>query len=75
MPARAPFGFDAPTESRRAASLESAKADSRTGETLAEITARAKAIAAGLAALYADVECPLTHRNTFELLIAVILSA
>ena len=25
--------------------------------------------------VYADVECPLTHQNTFELLIAVILSA
>ncbi len=48
---------------------------SRKVETLAEKTARAKALAAGLANLYADIECPLTHRNTFELLIAVILSA
>lgn len=36
---------------------------------------RAKAIAARLAAAYPDVQCPLAHRNTFELLIAVILSA
>ena len=48
---------------------------SRKGETLGEKAARAMAIAAALADLYADVECPLTHRNTFELLIAVILSA
>jgi endonuclease-3 len=39
------------------------------------MSARANAIAAGLASAYADVGCPLTHRNTFELLIAVILSA
>jgi endonuclease-3 len=60
---------------RRAASLKSAKTASRKGETLPEKAARAKAIAACLAKLYLDVECPLTHRNTFELLIAVILSA
>ena len=36
---------------------------------------RAGAIAARLAAAYADVECPLIHQNTFELLVAVILSA
>jgi endonuclease-3 len=75
MPARAPFGFDAAAELRRAASLKSANTASRKGETLEEKAARAKAIAACLAELYPDVECPLTHRNTFELLIAVILSA
>lgn len=37
--------------------------------------ARAGAIADGLARLYPEVECPLVHRNTFELLVAVILSA
>jgi len=75
MPARAPFGFGAAAELRRAASLKNAKPASCKGETRAEKAARAKAIAACLANLYADVECPLTHRNTFELLIAVILSA
>lgn len=75
MPARAPFEFGAATESRRATSLKRAKTVLRKVETLAEKTARAKAIVAGLATLYADVECPLTHHNNFELLIAVILSA
>lgn len=40
-----------------------------------EASARASAIAARLARLYPEIECPLVHRNTFELLIAVILSA
>jgi endonuclease-3 len=44
-------------------------------ETLEEKRARALLIAAKLARLYPDVECPLIHRNTFELLVAVILSA
>ncbi|MGH7817955.1 MAG: endonuclease III [Candidatus Binatia bacterium] len=60
---------------RRAVSLKIGKTSARKHETLEEKSARAKAIAARLAGLYADVECPLSHRNTFELLIAVILSA
>jgi endonuclease-3 len=44
-------------------------------ETQEEKSARAGAIAVHLAQLYPDVECPLTHRNTFELLVAVMLSA
>ena len=44
-------------------------------ETQKEKSARAGAIAAHLAQLYPDVECPLTHRNTFELMVAVMLSA
>jgi endonuclease III len=44
-------------------------------ETQKEKSARAGVIAAHLAQLYPDVECPLTHRNTFELLVAVMLSA
>jgi endonuclease-3 len=44
-------------------------------ETREETRARAGAIAAQLAQLYPEVECPLIHRNTFELLVAVILSA
>jgi len=59
----------------RAASLKIARIPSRKGEALDEKAARATAIAAALASVYADVECPLTHRNTFELLIAVVLSA
>jgi endonuclease III len=46
-----------------------------TRETRREKSARASAIAARLAQCYPEVECPLIHRNTFELLVAVILSA
>jgi endonuclease-3 len=42
---------------------------------LAEKQARVLALAVSLGALYGEVACPLAHRNTFELLIAVILSA
>jgi endonuclease III len=44
-------------------------------ETLRQKSDRANAIAAGLARAYPLLEVPLKHRNTFELLIAVILSA
>jgi endonuclease III len=60
---------------RREAARQRAKANRRKRETLAEKSARASAIAGRLSSVYADVECPLTHQNTFELLIAVILSA
>lgn len=44
-------------------------------ETIEQRRARAGAIAANLARVYPKLEVPLKHRNTFELLIAVILSA
>src|SRR5262245_6331023 len=44
-------------------------------ETLAQKSARANTIAARLARSYPEPQVPLHHRNTFELLIAVILSA
>jgi endonuclease III len=47
----------------------------RQRETLRQKSDRANAIAAGLARAYPLLEVPLKHRNTFELLIAVILSA
>jgi endonuclease-3 len=47
----------------------------RRRETLREKSARANAIAAQLAQAYPGAECPLIHNNTFELLVAVILSA
>ncbi|HEX2227257.1 MAG TPA: endonuclease III [Candidatus Binatia bacterium] len=47
----------------------------RKREALQAKSARAQTIAARLAAQYPSLECPLVHRNTFELLIAVILSA
>ena len=47
----------------------------RKRESLQEKSARAQAIATRLAPAYPGLECPLAHRNTFELLVAVILSA
>lgn len=47
----------------------------RKREAFAQKTARAHAIAARLARSYPELQVPLQHRNTFELLIAVILSA
>jgi endonuclease-3 len=59
----------------RAAVKATVQPQSRRREKLSEKQARALAIAASLSALYGEVACPLTHRSTFELLIAVILSA
>ena len=75
MPVKAPFGLDAPASRLGEGAPESTNARSRARETLSEKSARAARIAAGLAELYGDVDCPLIHRNNFELLIAVILSA
>jgi endonuclease-3 len=44
-------------------------------ETFAQKSARANAIASRLVRSYPELRVPLRHRNTFELLIAVILSA
>src|SRR5262245_19934662 len=44
-------------------------------ETLAQKSTRANTIAPRLARSYPELQVPLHHRNTFELLIAVILSA
>jgi endonuclease-3 len=44
-------------------------------ETLTQKCARANTIALRLARTYPELEVPLQHRNTFELLVAVILSA
>lgn len=54
---------------------QSAPARRRKRETLHEKSTRASAIADRLARAYPDVECPLVHSNSFELLVAVILSA
>lgn len=75
MPARAPFGFDASAKEVGNLAPESAKARLRGAESAQEKAERAAAIAAGLAGLYGEVECPLTYHNNFELLVAVILSA
>lgn len=47
----------------------------RTKESRQEKRARASALADRLSRLYPEVACPLAHRNTFELLVAVVLSA
>ena len=51
------------------------KSRQRKRETFAQKSARANTIAARLARSYPELQVPLHHRNTFELLIAVILSA
>ena len=75
MPARAPFGFNASAKELVNTAVASAKARLRGPESAQKKAERAAAIAAGLASLYGEVECPLRHRNNFELLVAVILSA
>lgn len=56
-------------------SAKQPKAPRKRRETVQEKSRRALAVAGHLARLYADIECPLRHRNNFELLAAVILSA
>ncbi len=63
------------TSSQRVRSAQRPSARRQKRETRDEKSFRANAAAARLAQLYAEVKCPLIHRNTFELLIAVILSA
>ncbi len=75
MPARAPFEFNASAKGLANAAVASARARPRGPESAQKKAERAAAIAAGLASLYGEVECPLRHRNNFELLVAVILSA
>ncbi len=59
----------------RTASSIPAKARFGKRETLRAKRSRAATIGECLNTLYGDSECPLTHRNHFELLVAVILSA
>ncbi|HWH78686.1 MAG TPA: endonuclease III [Candidatus Binatus sp.] len=56
-------------------SFDDVKPRRRKREILAEKSLRAMALAVRLARSYPDLECPLIHGNTFQLLIAVILSA
>jgi endonuclease III len=60
---------------RRSVLLDTGKRRRAKRETQAAKSQRAIALAEHLARLYPTVECPLTHDNTFELLVAVILSA
>ena len=73
MRERAFFVPDAASEQRLRACRTRGARPKR--ETLQEKSARAGAIAVRLAQAYPGVECPLQHKNIFELLVAVILSA
>lgn len=75
MPGKTPFSSGAKVELSRSAAASRRGIRRGKRETLGEKSARANAIATRLALSYPDVECPLTHRNHFELLVAVILSA
>jgi len=75
MPARTLFASVTPAEHQRAASDSGPRIRSWRREPAQEKAARANRIAERLAGLYPGIECPLKHRNVFELLIAVILSA
>jgi len=70
-----PFASGAAADLPRSVSALRANIRRRKRETVKGKSARAQAIARRLALAYPDVECPLTHRNHFELLVAVILSA
>ena len=72
MPGRKPFVF-----ASRVSLAESKETAGRQWkrETFARKSARTHAIAARLARAYPELKVPLHYRNTFELLIAVILSA
>jgi endonuclease III len=58
---------------RRLSAQRQPKRDKR--ESIDEKRARARKIGALLESAYPEVQCPLIHSNTFELLVAVILSA
>ena len=75
MPGKMLFASGTGTERARSAAASRRGVRQRKRETLEEKSARANAISARLALAYPDVECPLSHRNHFELLVAVILSA
>jgi endonuclease-3 len=60
---------------RYARAARAARAGDPKRETFDEKRARAGAIAKHLARAYPELQCPLTHANRFELLVAVILSA
>jgi endonuclease-3 len=60
---------------RRSVLLDTGKRRRAKRETQTAKSQRAITLAERLARLYPTVACPLTHDNTFELLVAVILSA
>ncbi len=74
MPERVPLVPSAASE-KHSAARPTVRRDRRRREPLEAKITRAGAIAARLARAYPDVQCPLAHESTFELLVAVILSA
>jgi endonuclease-3 len=75
MPGKTRFASGTEAEFPRTAARSTRSLRPRKRETFAEKSARVNAIAKRLTLVYPAVECPLTHQNTFELLIAVMLSA
>src|SRR5207245_4858944 len=75
MLGRRPFVFASGVRLDQSRSTTKTKNRQRKREMPAQKSARAHAIAMRLARAYPELKVPLQHRNTFELLIAVILSA
>jgi endonuclease III len=75
MPGRKPFVFVSGVSLARSRSGKATRSRQWKRETFAQKSARTNAIAVRLAQSYPELKVPLHHRNTFELLIAVILSA
>lgn len=75
MLGRRPFVFASGVRLDQSRSATKAKNRRRKRETYVQRSARANAIATRLARAYPELKVPLHNRNTFELLIAVILSA
>jgi endonuclease III len=64
-----------PASERRALARKKTLSLRRRRAPAQDKSARAEAIASQLEQAYPGIACPLTHRNSFELLVAVILSA
>jgi endonuclease-3 len=75
MPGKALFAYPAGGDLTRLLYSPQPKPRKRGRESLERRTVRAALIAKRLARAYPEIKVPLDHRNTFELLIAVILSA
>jgi endonuclease III len=75
MPARALFARAVGADLQQPRVRRQVKAGRRRSETIQEKRARASAIAEQLALAHREIKVPLQHKNTFELLVAVILSA
>src|SRR5262249_13361524 len=75
LPAKKPFGLENRTKLLRPPSQTTQAENQRKRETRAAKIARAAHITKLLNQAYPEIQVPLAHRNTFELLIAVILSA